>query len=63
MALRWVVPRLIEQEKLRVKKAFREKPNPVKLKKEMEKIQERLWRLKIAKKKCTNFRIDSNMKQ
>jgi len=49
----------ISQEgKARLEKISKEL-NVVKLKKEIEKLQEKLWRMQKEKKNCPNFRIDS----
>jgi hypothetical protein len=55
-------PFVEEEQKEKLRAMFKEL-NVVKLKKEMEKLQSKLFRLQRYKKNCTSFRIDSYVRQ
>jgi len=53
---------LSQEGKARLEKISKEL-NVVKLKKEIEKLQEKLWWMQKEKKNCPNFRVDSYVRQ
>ncbi|MBP6909763.1 MAG: hypothetical protein KBC18_04965 [Candidatus Saccharicenans sp.] len=53
----------IEEEQKEKLRAIYKDLNVVKLKKEIERLKGKLFRLQKAKKNCTTFRIDSYVKQ
>jgi len=53
---------LSQEEKGKLEKISK-KLNVVKLKQEIEKLWEKLWRLQREKKNCANFRVDSSVRQ
>ncbi|MEM2126555.1 MAG: hypothetical protein QXQ53_09190 [Candidatus Methanosuratincola sp.] len=55
-------PALSSQQKSRLRRTYQEL-NVVKLKAEIDRLKERLWRLQKVKKNCPNFRIDSYVRQ
>ena len=55
-------PGISLEQKNRLRQTYQEL-NVVKLKREIDKLRERLWRLKKTKRSCTNFRIDSYVRQ
>jgi hypothetical protein len=55
-------PAISLEQKNRLRQTYQEL-NVVKLKREIDKLRERLWRLQKTKRSCTNFRIDSYVRQ
>ncbi len=55
-------PDIEEEQKKRLRAIYKEL-NVVKLKKQMERLQDKLFRLQRYKKNCTTFRIDSYVRQ
>ncbi|MCL6579659.1 MAG: transposase [Candidatus Bathyarchaeota archaeon] len=55
-------PELSLEQKDRLRQTYQQL-NVVKLKREIDRLRERLWRLQKTKKNCTNFRIDSYVRQ
>jgi len=55
-------PHIEEEQKERLRAIYKEL-NVVKLKKQMEKLQDKLFRLQRYEKNCTTFRIDSYVRQ
>ncbi|NPV84268.1 MAG: hypothetical protein HPY46_11895 [Candidatus Aminicenantes bacterium] len=55
-------PALSSEQKSRLRRTYQEL-NVVKLKAEIDRLKERLWRLQKVKKNCPNFRIDSYLRQ
>lgn len=50
------------EEKNRLRRTYQEL-NVVKLKAEIDKLKDKLWRLQRSKRNCTYFRIDSYVRQ
>ena len=55
-------PALSSKQKSRLRRTYQEL-NVVKLKAEIDRLKERLWRLQKVKKNCPNLRIDSYVRQ
>ncbi|NPV83078.1 MAG: transposase, partial [Candidatus Aminicenantes bacterium] len=55
-------PALSSEQKAWLRRTYQEL-NVVKLKAEIDRLKERLWRLQKVKKNCPNFRIDSYVRQ
>lgn len=55
-------PEITPEQKNRLRQTYQEL-NMVKLKTEIERLKDKLWRLQRTKKNCTNFRIDSYVRQ
>jgi hypothetical protein len=55
-------PAISPEQKNRLRQIYQEL-NVVKLKAEIDRLRNRLWRLQKTKRNCTNFRIDSYVRQ
>jgi len=55
-------PDITHEQKNRLRRTYQEL-NLVKLKAEIDKLKDKLWRLQRAKKNCTGFRVDSYVRQ
>jgi len=55
-------PGISPEQKNRLRKTYQEL-NVVELKREIDRLKDKLWRLQRTKRNCTNFRIDSYVRQ